>query len=369
MATGLVAMLRQAVNVLNNLREEGTYYFCSQVAFEFQSGARISELELVYECYGTLNAARDNVILIHHALSSSCHVRSHEKNPTPGWWENMVGPNKPIDTEKYFIICINNLGSCFGSSGPASIDSKTKNPYRLSFPEVTMIDMIRSQHLLLEHLGIKKLYAIVSASMGAMLSLAWALYYPAEVKRLVTISSCARTYPLNRAIRAIKRDIICLDPLWNNGDYNITPLPGFTLARKVGHLSYRDADQLNTRFINENEGENPRTGILNYLQYNAEKFTKKFDANSYLYLMRAMDLYDVVEKISMMQAYTLVVAVSSDSLFPPSQQHEIFDCLVKNNKSADYILHKTSAGHDAFLIETIQFGEYIKMALEKEMNE
>jgi homoserine O-acetyltransferase len=348
------------------------WHFVSHQPFYFKNGASIPELELVFETYGKCNDKKDNVILIHHALSTDSHVAAHPDQPDKtGWWKNMVGPGCYIDTNQYYVICINNLGSCFGSSGPSSIDPRTKQTYRLDFPEVTIADMVASQHLLLQTLGITHLYAIISASMGAMLSLEWAITYPDNVARLVTISSCDKAYPLNRAIRHIKRQMICMDPAWQNGNYAQSPLPGFSLARQLSHLYYRDVDDFNQRFLNEDEARADKSGILSYLSYNAEKFTKKFDPNSYLYLMRAMDTFDVsapyagdrMKAFSRMQARTRVIAVSSDTLFPPSQQKALYDALKTADKQADFICHQSANGHDTFLIEVDCFGAWIQEIL------
>jgi homoserine O-acetyltransferase len=332
--------------------------------FTFVFGGNINPLILAFETYGELSPQKDNVILIHHALSTGSHVSSHAKNPEKGWWEEMVGPNKAIDTNRFYVICVNNLGSCYGSSGPASMNPKTGKHYRRDFPTVTINDMVHSQCLLLSSLGIEKLYAVVGNSMGAMVSLAWAILFPNFVERLISVSSCYRSYPVSIANHTIQQEIIAMDPKWKDGYYIEPPNHGFAIARKFGLLSYRNPNELNARFLKEGD-------LREYLDYNAKKFVDVFDVNSYLYIFKAMDLFDVtegfedkVEPFRRIKAKTLVVSVLSDLLFPPQQQRDLNEHLKKANVDVTFIENDSQYGHDAFYAD-ISISEHIEKFLHK----
>ena len=342
---------------------DGSYRFEDEHAFEFESGDRIAPLVLAFESYGELNEARDNAILVHHALSTNSHLSSTEQNPEKGWWEDMVGPGASLDTERYFVICINNLGSCFGSSGPTSINPLTGEAYRSAFPEITINDMVRSQKRLMEALGIDRLHTVLGNSMGAMLSLSWLVLYPDSAERVISISSCAQSFPANNANRYLQRDMIKLDPKWNGGNYeNSAELDGFRSARRLGLLTYRNWAELNERFVNKTGKES----IDHYLEYNADKFVKRFDCNSYLYLIDAMNTFNLADAQGSFQtafepigARALVVSVDSDILFTPGQQRDLYYALEAAGVEVSFIEHHSTYGHDAFLVETAIFGEYI----------
>lgn len=348
--------------------ENGKHCFRLEQDFSFKLGGKISVLELVYETFGTLSASKDNVILIHHALSPDSHVTSTEEDKTKGWWQDMVGPGCPIDTNHYFVICINNLGSCFGSSGPASINPETGKPYRSDFPIVTIEDMVHSQYLLLQALEIPKLKAVMGNSMGGMLSLVWAMQYPETLEKLVLISSCYKAYPANIANRLIQKEIIELDPDFKKGFYQHNPIRGFKIARKFGHITYRNTKALNEKFLHDKKRSfDQASEIETYLEYNATKFVEKFDCNSYLYLLRAMDLFDVTadysdakSAFSKVKVPTLVVSVSSDVLYTPEQQYELYQQLKNAEVDATLIQHHSDYGHDAFLVEIDAMGKYIR---------
>lgn len=328
--------------------ENGMKTFTSVAPFAFELGGSISPLTLVYETYGQLSPAKDNVVLIHHALSTGSHIAAHEKNPEKGWWEAMIGPGKAIDTQRFFVICINNLGSCFGSSGPASINPETDKPYRRDFPAITINDMVKAQHLLLEKLGIKKLYAVVGNSMGAMLSLTFCILYPDMVERLISVSSCYKSYPVSVATHTVQQEIIAMDPEWKGGYYQKNPTHAFNIARKFGLLSYRHPAELNARFLKEGD-------LREYLDYNAKKFTHKFDLNCYLYLQDAMDGFDVTAgyadpnaPFKKIKAKVLVMSVSSDLLFPAQEQRDLYEKLKDAKVAVDFVEHDSDYGHDAF---------------------
>jgi homoserine O-acetyltransferase len=344
-------------------RKDGAFKLTSDDDFQFEDGSTINPLELVYESYGTLNENRDNAIVVHHALSTSSHLSSSTKNPVQGWWEDMVGPGCHLDSNKYFIICINNLGSCFGSSSPVSLDPKTGEPYRASFPTVSIIDMVRSQKMVVDALGIEHLHAVLGNSMGAMLSITWLALYRDHASHLISISSSAQAYPANNANRFLQRDIIRQDSDWNQGNYSSSAeLEGFRTARKLGLLTYRNWAELNERFVNKTGADS----IEHYLQYNADKFVRRFDCNSYLTLLDAMSTFNLSspdepfeEVFKGITAKTLVVSVDSDILFTPSQQETLYRALCDAGVDAQLIEHSSTYGHDAFLIETAQFGSYI----------
>lgn len=337
---------KQNFNLTENA--DGLQQFCSNAPFIFNQDGSICPLVLAFETYGELSPQKDNVILVHHALSTSSHLSSHAKNPAPGWWEEVVGPGKPIDTKRFFVICINNIGSCFGSSSPVSVNPQTDKTYQRDFPSITIEDIARSQQILLSRLGIKKLYAVVGNSMGAMISLTYAILFPDAVERLISVSSSYKSYPMSIATHAIQKEIIELDPDWQNGHYTKPPLRGFNAARKFGLISYRNPAELSARF--EKEGD-----LREYLDYNAKKFTALFDANCFLYILEAMDLFDVTKNYAdklapfrEITAKTLVVSVSSDLLFPPMQQRALYELLHQAGVAAQYVQHDSDYGHDAF---------------------
>ena len=347
----------------------GPLQFVSGDAFRFEQGGSINPLVLAYETFGQLNPARDNAILVHHALSTDSHVSASERNPAPGWWEGMVGPGKYLDTNRWFVICINNLGGCGGSSGPVSVNPATGTPWGADFPQVTFVDMARSQKRLLDALGITELHAVIGSSMGAMLSVTWATLYPQHVRNLVSISSSARVHPANRANRVLQREAICNDVNWNNGYYtDNNALDGFRTARKIGLLTYRTGAELKRRF----SGKTGEESIENYLQYNADKFVQRFDCNSYLRLLGAMDSYDLesqgytlADALRRVSARALVISVDSDELFPAEQQRELFEAMRSAGITTDYIEHRSEYGHDAFLVEIEAFGGYLKRFVER----
>lgn len=349
--------------------ENGSFEFTLYGRFCFESGATISPLVQVYETHGELNSDKSNAILVHHALSTSSHIAATEKDPGEGWWENLVGPGRALDTNNYFIICINNLGSCYGSSGPVSETPETGKPYGGDFPAVTIKDMVHAQKLVVDALGIKQLHTVLGSSMGAMLSTTWLTLYPNHARYLISISSCVKGYPVNHANRLIQREIIEMDPDWNGGHYLASSqLKGFKTARKQGLLTYRNWAEVNERFVDKVAEES----IDNYLNYNAQKFVDRFDCNSYLWLINAMDSYDLSASssknsqyaFSTIKAKVLVVSVDSDILFTPGQQRDLYDMLLAAGVDVTYINHHSSYGHDAFLVETDAFGGYIANFIE-----
>ena len=341
-------------------------------------GGRLTEVTLAYESWGELNAAADNAILIFTGLSPSAHAASSAEDPSPGWWEYMIGPGKAIDTDRFFVVCANSLGGCYGSTGPGSIDPETGQSYGAEFPDVTVEDIASSGYYLMRELGVEKLHAAVGSSMGGMSSIAYAMQYPGEIAYLVSISAATQALPLTIALRSLQREIIRSDPDWNEGRYtdDSRPLVGMSLARKLGLVSYRAADEWNSKFDRSRMPAEKQTGkrferefeIENYLEYNAQKFIHSFDPNSYLYLSRAMDWFDIAEhgdsisdgmsKIDVRKA--LVVGVTTDILFPSRQQREIADVMRATGTEVEYVEIDSVNGHDAFLIDDEQFSPVVK---------
>ena len=351
-------------------------------SFEMKRGGQLSNLHIAYETWGNLNKDQSNVIVIFTGLSANSHVTSSQDNQTPGWWETMVGDGKAVDTNKYYVICINTLGSCFGSTSPVSINKKTSQPYRLTFPELTVEDMANASHLLLKKIGINKIHILIGPSLGGMKALAFSILHNTFVDNLILISTATQALPFAIALRSLQREVIRKDPLWSNGFYSYEkpPLNGVRIARKIGMTSYRSANEWVQRFgrkksvenkINQNtfgiENTSFEFEIESYLEHQAVKFQNIFDANSYLYLSRAMDWFDVANlgkssldafsKININKA--LVLGVDTDVLFPPQQQKEISENLSLSNVKVEYKELSCIQGHDSFLVDTGSFAREI----------
>ena len=330
---------------------------------------------IAYETWGELNDRQDNCILLFTGLSPSAHAASSRLDPARGWWEQMVGDGKPIDTTKYFVVCVNSPGSCFGSTGPASIDPVTGQPYQLTFPALTIEDIARAGHAVVESLGLTRLHAVVGASMGGMTSVAYSILYPDEAEALVTISGSPRAAPFAIALRSLQREIITSDPGWHQGQYDLDqqPMQGMRLARKLGMLTYRSAAELEQRFGRDPIPTERRTGghffteldfeVESYLEAHASKFVGRFDANCYLYLSRAMDLFDVADHGGSVEhglarvgaSRALVIGVASDLLFPISHQKQIADGLTDGHREVRFFNLPSIQGHDAFLVDMDRF--------------
>ncbi|MDC1287457.1 homoserine O-acetyltransferase [Gammaproteobacteria bacterium] len=355
----------------------------SSEGFKMWRGGRLAEVTLAYETWGELSASADNAIIIFTGLSPSAHAASSAEDRSPGWWEYMVGPGKAIDTDRFFVVCANSLGGCHGSTGPISINPASGQRYGGDFPDLTVEDIASSGYYLMRELGVRKLHAAVGSSMGGMSSIAYALQYPGEIDYLISISAATAALPLTIALRSLQREIIRCDPAWNNGHYDddSKPLSGMSLARKLGLVSYRAADEWNSKFDRARLPAEKRTGkrfehefeIENYLEYNAQKFINSFDPNSYLYLSRAMDWFDIAEhgksqqdamsKLDVRKA--LVVGVTTDILFPGRQQREIADLMHGTGTAVDYVEIDSANGHDAFLIDDAHFSPVVKKFLDE----
>ncbi len=345
--------------------------------FVMKRGGRLPEVTIAYESWGTLSSNYDNAVLIFTGLSPTAHAASSDKDPEPGWWEFMIGPGKAIDTDRFYVICVNSLGGCFGSTGPESINPSTGRSYGSDFPDLTIEDIAKAGHHLLHELGIDNLHAVVGPSMGGMVALAYALQYPDECDYLVSISAATRALPFTIAMRSLQREIIRCDPNWKEGHYHSDQEPesGMLLARKLGLVSYRAAEEWHQRFDRARVSKDRRQGkpfeiefeVESYLDYNAHKFVGNFDANSYLYMSRAMDWFDVADhggsgnaglaKIQVKKA--LIIGVTTDILFPIEQQQEIAEGLIKAGRNVEFVSIDSINGHDAFLVDRDHFSPVI----------
>ena len=346
--------------------------------FLMYRGGTLPEVVVAYESWGRLSEMRDNAVLVFTGLSPAAHACSSHEDPSPGWWEYMIGPDKPIDTNRFYVICVNSLGGCFGTTGPSSVNPKTGKQYGLDFPDLTIEDIAKAGHHAIQELGIDHLCTVVGGSMGGMTSLAYALQYPDEVDNLVTISSACRSLPLAIAMRSIQREIVRCDPDWKDGYYDPGEQPknGMTLARKIGLVSYRAGEEWNQRFnrarVELAHKSRNKFGIEfeveSYLDYNAHKFVDAFDANSYLHLSRAMDWFDVADHGGSVNAglakihskKILVVGVETDILFPIKQQEEIFNGISKAGRNIEFVRLPSIKGHDSFLVDEESFAPVLK---------
>jgi homoserine O-acetyltransferase len=332
-----------------------------------ESGEKLGPITLAYETYGNLNADRSNAVLIFHALSGDAHAAGYQDaDDRPGWWDGMIGPGKAFDTDKYFVICSNVIGGCKGSTGPAGENPKTGQPYGLDFPVITVKDMVNAQARLVDHLGIDRLLCVAGGSMGGMQALQWAVAYPSRVRSAIPIATTVRHSPQQIAFNEVGRQSIMADPNWNGGDYysGTPPTRGLSVARMVGHITYMSdesmADKFGRRFREGKLKEKfePDFEVEGYLQYRGDNFVKRFDANSYLYITKALDYFDLYNGKGLehllrgVQARFLVVAFKSDWLYPPYQSREIVKACKLSGVDATYCELNSSYGHDAFLLET-----------------
>lgn len=358
----------------------GSKFLNSDAPFHFHNGGSIPGIRLAYETWGELNAARDNAVMILTGLSPSAHAAKTPADPSDGWWEPMVGPGKPIDTDHNFVICMNSVGSCKGSTGPASINPGTGKPWRLDFPDLTVQDIASAATLLIDQLGIDQLRALVGPSLGGMSCLAWLQRNPGRTRHFLTISSAAAAEPFAIAIRSVQRECIFRDPHWNNGQYTDDDWPemGMRLARKLGMLSYRSPQELKKRFGRKAEVrfEHRRFGmdfaVESYLESAAIKFVRRFDPCCYLYLSLMMDVYDASEGFDSLPAALApiglesakIIGVKTDILWPIHQQQELADAFAANGVQTELQALDSIQGHDSFLVDYGRFlpavGKYFK---------
>jgi homoserine O-acetyltransferase len=337
-----------------------------------ESGQKMGSITLTYETYGELNSDRSNAILVFHALSGDAHVAGYHKRgeEKPGWWDLAIGPGKMFDTNRYFVICSNVIGGCKGSTGPSSVDPRTGRPYGLSFPLITIKDMVNAQAKLLDHLGIETLLAATGGSMGGFQVLQFAVSFPNRCRLAIPIATAGRQSAQNIAFNEIGRQAIMADSRWNKGNYQKweAPVDGLSIARMVGHVTYLSDETLRKKFGRRtkkgacvNGGSfyrEPHFEIESYLRHKGDAFTKRFDANSYLYITRAIDLFDLSPGCDSLEpafreckSRFLVLSFSSDWLYPPYQSQELVEAIRANGLAVEYHMIESSYGHDAFLLE------------------
>ncbi len=352
---------------------------------QLESGVTLAPITLAYEMYGRLDPARRNAVLIFHALSGDAHVagRNRPGDRKPGWWDNMVGPGKAFDTDRFCVICANVPGGCQGSTGPSSVDPLTGQPYNLTFPLVTIPDMVSAQVRLLDTLGIERVVAAVGGSMGGMQVLQLAVAHPDRVRLAIPLATTARSSAQAIAFCAIGRRAIVSDPRWREGNYpaDDPPADGLAIARMVGHLTYLSEERLRWRFDRQLQQASALSYTLerefaveSYLEYQGRSFVDRFDANSYLYITKAMDYWDLTRHYGSLatafeqaRARFLVASFSSDWLYPPGESEAIVQALEAAGRPVDYHALSSSLGHDAFLLETELLTPIIEEALDRAM--
>jgi homoserine O-acetyltransferase len=344
-----------------------------------KSGAVLNSYELVYETYGELNAAKSNAILVCHALSGNHHVAGAyaDQPKSLGWWDNMIGPGKPIDTHKFFVIGVNNLGGCHGSTGPASINTKTNKPYGADFPVVTVEDWVETQVRLADHLGIDCFAAIMGGSLGGMQAMRWTLDFPTRVRHALVIAAAAKLTAQNIAFNDVARQAIITDQDFHGGDYyshGVVPRRGLRLARMLGHITYLSDDSMAAKFGRELRngtygfGFDVEFEIESYLRYQGDKFADQFDANSYLLMTKALDYFDPAHEhngdlsaaFHAATADFLVVSFTSDWRFSPERSRTIIKALLDNELNVSYAEITSSHGHDSFLMEDRHYHQLVR---------
>jgi len=371
-------------NVGNVGTVETKYYnIKSTEEFNFESGKKIGHIVLAYETYGKLNQQKSNAILVLHALSGDAHAAGfHEGEKRPGWWDAIIGPGKALDTTKYFVICSNVLGGCAGSTGPASTNPKTGKPYGIEFPIVTIQDVVNAQCHLINHLGIDKLLTVVGGSMGGMQVLQWMVSHPDRIRSAIPIATTMKHSPQQIAFNEVGRQAIMTDQNWNNGDYygSSSPDRGLAVARMVGHITYMSDVSMAEKFGRrlKNNGRAFKFGtdfeVERYLRYRGDNFVKIFDANSYLYITKAIDYFNILngkkfsEIFKGLKAKVLVIAFKSDWLYPAYQSREIVKACKLARVDTTYCEINSTYGHDAFLLEIKEETDLIKHFLRTASN-
>ena len=352
-------------------------------ALDLEMGGQLPSVTVAYETYGQLNAAKDNAVLVCHAISGDSHVAKHDDEDDPGWWDVVVGPGKPIDTSRHFVICPNLLGGCRGTTGPGSVNPATGKPYGRDFPTITIGDMVEVQRRLLDHLGIETLRAVTGGSMGGHQALMWATRFPKRVRGVIALATSPRLTSQALAFDVVGRNAIRRDPHYHGGQYyeeKHGPEVGLAIARMIGHITYLSREAMKQKF-----GDNrlqPREvatdfektfSVGSYLGHQGTKFVERFDANSYIALSTAMDLFDLggtpselADTFRDTKSRWLVISFSSDWLFPPDQSGDIVHALIANNAPVSYCNVQSDCGHDAFLLpnEIASYGELIRAFLD-----
>ncbi|GAA4021444.1 homoserine O-succinyltransferase MetX [Actimicrobium antarcticum] len=355
-----------------------------------QSGATLAGYSLTYETYGTLNAARSNAVLVCHALNASHHVAGMHADVdgapvSPGWWDNMVGPGKPLDTDRFFVIGVNNLGSCFGSTGPMHPDPATGKPYGASFPVVTVEDWVKAQALLADALGIAQFAAVMGGSLGGMQALAWTLLFPSRLRHCVVIASTPKLSAQNIAFNDVARQAILTDPDFHGGDFyahGVVPKNGLRVARMVGHITYLSDDDMAEKFGRDLRSGDYQFGfgvdfeIESYLRYQGDKFAGYFDANTYLLITKALDYFDparayggdLTKALAKTEAEFLLVSFQTDWRFAPERSREMVQALVNNRRRVTYAEIDAPHGHDAFLQDDTRYMNVVRSYYQKVWN-
>ena len=360
----------------------------SNMDCKLDSGFNLKDFQIAFKTFGNLNANKDNAILICHALTGDQYVS--ETNPITkkdGWWSRMVGVNKPIDTNKYYVICSNVIGGCAGTTGPKEINFQTNVPYGREFPAVTVRDMVKIQNYLIETLSIEKLFAVVGGSMGAMQALQWTMDYPQKIQNVIHIAGALKHSAQNIAFHEVGRQAIMNDPNWNKGGYNknnIIPERGLAVARMIAHITYLSDDAMHRKFGRKLQsrdiisfGFDADFQIESYLRHQGRSFVERFDANSYLYLTRAMDYFDLEKKFSTAIEFSpipnqhiryLIISFTSDWLFPTSENRKIVKTLNYFTRNVSFTEIETDKGHDSFLLDEPELDSIIKGFLDNNYN-
>jgi homoserine O-acetyltransferase len=348
-----------------------TKYYKPNQNLPLESGKLLDEVTIAYETYGELSPRKDNAVLICHALSGDAHAAGfhHKDSPKPGWWDVMIGPGKAIDTTKFFVVCSNIIGSCMGSSGPSSINPKDGRHYGLNFPVVTIGDMVQAQKQLVDYLGIDRLLSVIGGSIGGMQTLEWSIRFPDQVFSAVPLASAQRHSALSIAFNEVARQAIMADPNWQNGNYYESTKPGLGLAvaRMIGHITYLSDDALRNKFGRRLQDKKDFSfnfdadfQVESYLRYQGSKFVSRFDANSFLYITKAADYFDLktqhcadgqpLSAFAKAKAKFLVVSFTSDWLYPTYQSRALVKAMKKNNLDVSFCEIEAQCGHDAFLL-------------------
>ena len=371
-------------NIIDDKSLECKIVEFSNANFKLDSDYILNNFKIAFKSFGTLNKKKNNVILVCHALTGDQYVTGY--NPVTkreGWWSRMVGPNKPIDTNKFFVICSNVIGGCSGSTGPKEIDVNTNSPFGGKFPSITINDIVNAQNYLLESLSIKKLFAVIGGSMGAMQAIQWSLNYPDKIKNIIHIAGALKHSSQNIAFHEVGRQAIMNDNNWNKGSYNENgkrPETGLAVARMIAHITYLSENAMHRKFGRKLQsrdiisfGFDADFQVESYLRYQGRSFVERFDANSYLYLTRAMDYFDIVDKFSKAIEFPtipnkhinyLVISFTSDRLFPTIENKEIVKKLNYFNRNVSFTEIETDKGHDSFLLDELELDFTINGFLE-----
>ena len=343
------------------------------------SGDRLEKFELMIETYGELNESGSNAILLCHAFSGNHHAAGKNKESEIGWWDEIVGPNKAIDTDKYYVVCCNNLGGCGGSSGPTTINPSSEKPYGKNFPQISVKDWVNSQKMLMDKLGVPYWYLVAGGSLGGMQALEWAISYPNDIKKAGIFAAASNSSTQNIALNEVARESIRKDQNFHDGEYlehNVIPKSGLKTARMLGHITYLSEELMDSRFGRRFQDEDSKVDqevdfeVENYLQYKGEKFSESFDANSYILMTKAMDGYVAGQDIGLRDAMKnvksqlLIVGFYSDWLYPPERGKEIQMAAMDNNINSSYIVLEGAHGHDSFLFSSEEYSKVISKFIE-----